>query len=494
MNIRFLFPVVLSIFLILFGCDEKQKSSSGEKIFNVRDFGAKGDSITLETKSLQATIDECAKKGGTVIFPEGIYRTGTLLLKSNVTLRINKNAKILGSTDLKDYPRLKPNYIFYGSEWRDQSLIYGEKLHNIAIEGEGTIDGQGASFVIANNKKPFRYMNRPYGLWFIQCKNIRIENIHLRNSAFWMQHYLACDDVKIKGITVYNHSNKNNDMIDIDGCQDVVIRDCVGDSDDDGITIKSTSGRINKNILIENCTVSSHCNAIKMGTESSGGFQNITIRNCVIKPSAKKTVIYGKPSGDGGLALEVVDGGIMDSIHISNIKIDGPEVPLFIRLGNRARKYKKGLETPSVGILRNVTIENVTATGANIIGSSITGLPEHPVENIVLKNVSINYNGGGTIEDAKKTVEELPDHYPEGNMFGTLPSYGLYVRHAKNVTLDRLVLSFQNNDERVPVRCEDVDNLTISNLQADATKHITSCIEKINVKNAIITDEKCVYK
>jgi len=496
MNQKLIISIIFLVILTTtFGCQEKKPTLNNDKEFNVKEFGAKGDSITLETQFIQAAINACSKaEGGIVIFPSGTYRTGTIFFKNNVTLRITKDAKILGSTNLNDYPRVKPNYIFYGSEWRDQSLIYGENLHNIAIEGEGTIDGQGGSFIIANNKKPFRYMDRPYGIWLTQCKDIRIENINLRNSAFWMQHYLACDNLTIKGITVYNHSNKNNDMMDIDGCHNVVISDCVGDSDDDGITIKSTSKRLNKNILIENCTVSSHCNAIKMGTESVGGFKNITIRDCVIKPSASKTKIYGEYNGDGGLALEVVDGGVMDSIHIFNIKIDGPEVPLFIRLGNRARKFKKGIETPPVGSISNIILEDITATGGNHLGSSITGLPGYPIENIVLKNINLNYNGGGKKEDINKIVEELPQEYPEGNMFGNLPSYGLFVRHVKQITIKDLDLSYKNPEERHPLKFDDVNGLDINGLNSDISKDLASCIILKDVENVKIKDENCVPK
>jgi len=179
-----------------------------------------------------------------------------------------------------------------------------------------------------------------------------------------MQHYLACDDVTIRGIHVYNHSNKNNDMIDIDGCRNVHISGCTGDSDDDALTIKSTSGRISENITVTNCIFSSHCNAIKCGTESGGGFRNITISNCIVKPSVSPTKIYGAYKGDGGIALEVVDGGIMENVKIDNIVIDGPQVPIFIRLGNRARAYRKDQGPIPVGTLQGVTLSNITATAS----------------------------------------------------------------------------------------------------------------------------------
>ncbi len=187
----------------------------------------------------------------------------------------------------------------------------------------------------------------------------------------WMQQYLACEYLTVRGINVFNHSNKNNDMIDIDGCKNVIISDCFGDSDDDALTFKSTSGRINENITVTNCVLSSHVNAIKLGTEAIGGFKNITISNVVIKPSEKVETIYGTSKGVGGIILEMVDGGIMDGINISNVRIDGVQTPIFLRLGNRGRTIRPDMKKPSVGIMRNISLSNISATGASEIGSSI---------------------------------------------------------------------------------------------------------------------------
>ena len=158
-----------------------------------------------------------------------------------------------------------------------------------------------------------------------------------------MQHYLACEDLKISGISVYNHSNYNNDGLDIDGCRNVTVDGVTVDSDDDGICLKSTSGKPSENISIANCVISSHCNGLKMGTESSGGFKNVTIANCVVTPSAvNDSTIYGFIEGISGISLEMVDGGILRGVNISNVQIDGTKSPLFIRLANRARPYSEG--------------------------------------------------------------------------------------------------------------------------------------------------------
>jgi polygalacturonase len=429
--------------------------------YNIGSSGAIGDGVTDNTLFIQKAIDSCTATGGKVYFPKGVYLTGTLVLKSNVTLHISAGATILGQPDSKFYPYQNSGIHFYGEEWAKQALIFCKGQKNVAIEGSGMIDGQGAAFVTTTLAKPDRYRNRPYLLWFAGCENVSVTGVRLQNSAFWMQHYLGCKKVRIDGITIWNHSNKNNDMMDIDGCSYVTISNVVGDSDDDGITIKSTSPLPSEYITITNCILSSHCSAIKFGTESVGGFRNITISNCVIKPSAQVKTIYGKPAGIGGLAMEIVDGGVMEQVAVSNLVIDGPEVPLFIRLGNRARKYMQSADAPGRGKIRNISISDVVATGAGDTGCSFSGIANAMIEHISLRNISIEFAGGGTASDENRVVDELEDSYPEGTMFGKLPSYGFYVRHAKGVSMSGISLSYKSKELRPAFFVSDTHEFSI---------------------------------
>jgi len=415
-----------------------------EKVYDVRDCGAKADGRTLCTSSIQKAIDQCSQDGGgTVYLAPGTFLSGTIYLKSDVVLKLDVGCTLLGSKDLKDYPPTVQAFRSYTDNYTDKSLIYAEKAERIAIIGRGTIDGQGASF-----KGPYKV--RPYTIRFIECRNVTVEDITLRNSPMWMQHYMACDDVRISGITVTSRVNHNNDGINIDSCHRVVISDCNISSGDDAIVLKSTSARICRDVTVSNCVVSSRCNGLKMGTESNGGFKNIVMTGCAIYDTRL-----------AGIALEIVDGGIMDRVIVSNITMDRIGAPIFLRLGNRARPFKKDMEKPGIGAMRNITISNIEATGAGLTGCAIAGLPQAAIENVTLSNLRLSFEGGGAKADADRTVPEKPDSYPEYSMFGVLPTYGLYCRHVKGLKLLNVQLQLAKADQRRAVFFEDVEDVFI---------------------------------
>lgn len=461
--------------------------------YDVTSYGAVGDSITDNTVAIQKAVDACAAKGGKVYFPTGRFLTATIYLKSNVTIHISAGATILGHTDTKRYPYQDAGIRFYGDEWARQSLFFCRNIENISIEGNGTIDGQGAAFITNTLKKPDRYRNRPYLLWFVSCKNVTVRDVTLRNSAFWMQHYLDCDFVKIEGVHIWNHSNKNNDMMDIDGCRNVIISAVTGDSDDDGITIKSTSPRISENISISNCIISSHCNALKFGTESTGGFRNIVINNCVIRPSAQLTTIYGKPAGNSGISLELADGGIMENVTISNVVIDGPQVPIFLRLGNRARRYKEGVPVPAPGRVRNINLSNITATGADETGCSLTGIAKAPIENISLEHIYIETKGGAPPVNLYQRVADKEEEYPEATMFGVLPSYGLFIRYAKDVRLSDITIRSVGKEIRPGIMISHTEKFSCSGLDIQSSGNTPAAVYINESHDGVIMNSRCAY-
>ena len=460
------------------------------KTYSITDFGAKSDTTVLSTIAIQKTIDVCSDNGGgTVVVPAGHYKTGTIQLQNNVNLFLETGAILFGSTNLDDYIDMKPGFVSLRTQEATKQLIYAENKSNVSITGHGEIDGQGVSFKkMSWNDEG---ITRPHLIRFICCNNIRVEGISLRNSACWMQHYLACNKVQIKSLRIFNRNNFNNDALDLDGCKDVTVSDIISDSDDDGITLKSTSDRMCENIAITNCVVSSRCNAIKMGTESNGGFRNITISNIVVQPSDyKETEFYGSIHGTSGITLEIVDGGTMENITIDNINIEETESPIFIRLANRARPYKKGMTIDHIGTITDVMISNVHIKNAQNIGCSITGQPNHPVQNVTLNNIVYHHYGGGTSANASKKIEDLPEQYPEATMFGILPAQGIYIRHAKNVQIKNLEVRTINGDYRPVIYADDISGCIFKSIKKEYQVKTKSAFEFKN-STGIIEVNNC---
>jgi polygalacturonase len=445
---------------------------ASEQLYDVRDYGAKGDGKTLCTQAIQKAIDECSiAGGGTVYLPPGAFLSGTIYFKTGVTLKLAAGCTLLGSADLKDYPPTVPALRSYTDNYTDKSLIYGENVERIGIIGDGVIDGQGASF-----KGPYKV--RPYMIRFIECRNVTVRDVTIRNSPMWVQHFLACDDVRIAGITVRSNVNANNDGIDIDSCRRVVISDCNIDSGDDAIVLKSTTARVCADVVITNCVLSTRCNALKMGTESNGGFQNIAITNCVIYNTRL-----------AGVALEIVDGGTMDRVAVSNIAMNGVGAPIFLRLGNRARPFKEGMETPRMGAMRNITISNIEATGANPTGCAISGLPDAAIENVTLSNIRLSFEGGGTKADAERAIPEMPTDYPEYRMFGKLSAYGFFCRHVKGLKLLNVQLQLAKPDQRHAIVLEDVEDALLDCLDAPLWPDAETTVQLTNVKKVYVRDK-----
>ena len=445
------------------------KRAASQSSFHVRDYGAVGDGARLDTKPIQETIDACARSGGgTVFFSAGTYLSGTIVLKSHITLELDSGAVLLGSTKLDDYPAHVPALRSYTDVYVDKSLIYAEKLENIGICGRGRIDGQGAAF-------PGPYMVRPYIMRFIECRDICVSDISILNSPMWVQHYLACDEVNIRGISVHSKVNRNNDGIDIDACRRVRISDCEIVSGDDAIVLKATCDRPCQDVVITNCVLNTNCNALKLGTESNGGFENIVISNCSIYDTRL-----------AGIAIEMVDGGNLERVTISNIAMNGIGAPIFIRLGDRGRPFVTGGPRAGMGSLRDVTISNIEAINAHNTGCAIAGLPGHAIENVTLENIRLSFVGGGKLADARRDIPENPEKYPEFHMFGMLPAYGFYCRHVHNLALRNIQTRFAQGDERPALICDDVEELELAGSKLACASEAEPAIHLSNVNNALL--------
>ncbi len=458
---------------------------------NIKDFGAISDGVTINTEAIQKAIDQTAIKGGTVTIPQGEFLSGTIYLKSNVTLYIQKGGMLKGSPNLKDYPENTPSVKGmkpHRPNWKampSRALVYADNVQNISLMGEGTIDGNGTSpAFLTKDDDP----NRPKLIFVVNCKKVRVENLRFQNTAFWLQHYFACDGVIIRGLNIYNHGNKNVDGIDIDS-KNVVISDCIIDCDDDAICFKSDGNFLCENVVVSNCVLSTTCNFIKMGTASYTGFKNISITNCVLKrPSQSLVRDWSKESrgiadtltGLAGIALEVVDGGKMDKINISNIVMSGVQTPIFIRLGSRMNP---------TGSLSNININNIMATAESFITSSITAVPGFYIDNVVLSNIQFFSKGFDSPFPQTVKIPENEKDYPENRMFGdNLPAYGFYVRHAKNIQFQQVQFNISGNEVRPAFHLEDAENISIYNCKIKTPVNKQAAINLVDVKGLLVSN------
>lgn len=403
----------------------------------VRDRGATGDGQTKDTPAVQAAIDACAAGGGgTVYFPSGVYLCGSIHLRSNVTLYLEAGAVIKGSRDLEDYDKCE-ELGFKNDADRETSffhfaLIWGEDLEHVAILGEGTVDSN------------FERRHGPKAIALKRCRYVDIKGIQILNIPNYPISLLGTDYVNIDGVTI---RNAFADGIDPDACRNVRISNCHIESVDDAIVPKASFSlgerRSCENITVTNCYLSTVCNAFKLGTESGGDFKRISVTNCVMAG------LKGRGPASSGIALESVDGSNLDGVVISNITMVDVRAPIFIRLGNRGRD----MQTPIAGTCRNIAIDNVVATNATM-SSSITGIPEHYVENVSLSNIRIECAGGGAYAPPEQAIPELENKYPDADMFDALPSYAFYCRHVKNLTFSNVRVAYDDGFWRLAPKDE----------------------------------------
>lgn len=456
-----------------------------ESTYTITDFGAHNDDRD-DTEGIQAAIDKCSHSGGgTVIFPVGKWLTGTVYLQNNVSIFLANGAIWQGLDKDEAYPFINPIVKSREDKNPRRAMIYAHQKKNVKIFGEGKIYPGGDYEIFEATPEESKYYERPFGLCLLECENIQIEGITMTNSAFWMQRYFHCNNLRITGVTVYNHSNLNNDGIDIDGCNDVVVSNCVIDSSDDALVLKSEGERKCENITISNCILSSHATPLKCGTSSIGGFKNIAISNIVIKPSKSKEMHHVLEAWGGlsGIDLLCVDGGSMENIVIDNVAMDGIETPLFVKLGNRNSGWE-GKTDFEIGRIENIRINNVTAINSGRITSSITGYEGQPVRNVTLSNIrfeTIAYEGE---INPVLAINERSGQYPYNRMFGfDYPAYGFYMNYADNITFSNVEFMKHESDPRPALQFEHTTNSRLLNVRTSDKEYEK---EEIDAKHVIL--------
>ncbi len=479
------------------------------QVYDIRKFGAVGDSATLNTRAIQAAIDACTRTGGQVLIPKGVFLTGTLYLKDKVELHVDEGATLLGSGHFQDYPDNEVSYRTAfthnskGVSNSNKAMLFAEGKKGISLTGTGTIDGNGGSpeFDLGNDGGSALSRKRPCLILFVNCRDISLSDLHLSNSAYWMENYLGCDGLHLKGVKIFNHANWNNDGIDIDA-RNVLIEDCQLDVDDDGICLKNHErDHIVENVVVRNCRIASNCNAIKFGTMSIGGAKNIRISHCSISKASEDHFRHwqqglkfiGEPvSVVSGIALEAVDGAVVDDVVLSDIVMQDVQTPIFIVLGNRGR-MAVGEKEPRIGAIRNLTLKNIKATACSKMASSITGFPGFDVERVTLENIELNDMGGGTAEEAGRALPENEKAYPENRMYGQVyPASGLYFRHVRDLTLRRIRLSVRQEDHRPAVVLDDARRVRITGLQADTPIGGVPVVRLVNSSGVVLEGAEMV--
>lgn len=422
--------------------------------YDVRDYGAKGDAMTVNTKAIQTAIDKCnSNGGGVVLIAGGQYVTGTIFLKSNVSLRIEAGAVMLGSPHLSDYST-NTDRTMYNEPYMNRCLIFARDAQNISFEGTGMIDGQGKSFP----EKSDPGKNRPKMIRFIGCSHIRLRDLTLKSPASWTSEWRNCNDIAVDGITIASRNISNGDGLDFDGCTKVRVSNSTFETGDDCVCLQ-TSDKAHPcaDIAITNCNFSGRWAGIRIGLLSRANFENVVVSNCTFHDH-----------NDSGLKIQMMEGAVMSNMLFSNLVMQNVPRPVFLTFNRQNASFDAHGDPPPMNSVHDIIFSNIlvldTAGGKNC-GFIVTGMPGHPVENISFNNIHATFPGGGSAEDSKAvpaefTTENLKGRWPEvGGLRTAVPAFGMYIRHVKGINLQNITINTSKPDARNAIVFTDVNNV-----------------------------------
>jgi hypothetical protein len=467
-------------------------ATRGARVFNIVDFGAQGDGHSLCTQAVQKAIDACHQdRGGTVLVPAGVFVIGTVEMKSNVTLRIAADGKLLGSADGKQYHAAEGIPLTGDSTLGDGNvgLIYGVNLENVTIEGPGTIDGQGAQF-----RSPSRGVpppsgrggaDRPYHLLFHRCKNLRVRDLFLVASAFHSIRVIQSSFVWMDGLHIHNRVNGNNDGFHFVSCEYVHVTSCDIQTQDDACALFGSC----KFVTVTNSTFSTRWSVFRFG---GGNPENITISNCIISET------YGCP-----IKLHFGRGSKVQNMLFSNLVLQDVTGPISINLNNSARRDPASQEAAQKGYLRNIAFQNihgtVVATGRQYADMNfpqnyrpgetrqcivLNALNDAVIENVSFNSVHLTYGGGGTAEEAAREVPQVAGEYFE---MGTPPAYGLYARNVRGLSLNDVRFEVGEPDVRPAIMLDHVSDATMSAVSAQGNAGAKSVVRMVESHDVLLT-------
>lgn len=474
----------------------------GARIYNVREYGAKGDGTTLDTAAVQSAINACnADGGGTVLVPAGTFLVGTLELKSNVTLHVAAASKLLGSGKGADYHAVDAIPLSGDSTLDDGNwaLIFAVNAKNVAIEGPGTIDGQGAQFhpAVRGATPPSGLggRKRPYHLLFYRCQNLTVSNLDLIDSAYHSVRVISCHRVQMRGIYIHNRVNGNNDGFHFISSEYVTVSDCTILSLDDACALFGSC----RNVTVTNSTFSTRWSVFRFG---GGVAENIAVSNCVLHQ------VYGCP-----IKFHETPGSRFENMSFSNLVLDDVTGPIHISIGPRTPHPTNSgpppvdalpEDTGQPAIVRNISFSNihgtVTTNAQQVAESTLTSKynpgEQHScitlncvggatLENISFENIHLIFGGGGSAEDAAR--RDLPQIAGEYFMLGPMPAYGFYARNSRGITLSNVRFELQSSDLRLALIFDHITDASINGWTAQADPGAESVARFIDTKQVLIT-------
>lgn len=460
----------------------------GANVYNIRSFGAKGDGKSLDTKAVQNAIDTCNReRGGIVLVPAGDFVIGTIELKSNVTLHLSSQGRLLGSPDKNDYSAGKGIPAGNGNI----VLLFAANADNISIEGRGTIDGNGTAFYTGQgdntgpNSPGGGYFDRPHLVIFYKCNNLLLRDAFFTKSAYHCFRILQCEQVNIDGIRIYNRVNKNNDGFHFNSCKYVHITNCDVRCQDDACALFGS----NQFVTVTNSSFSTRWSIFRFG---GGEAQNIAVSNCLIYET------YGCP-------IKISSGRArLENLSFSNIIMRNVTGPIGIGFSGSANSNGGGVNnTPAqASFVRNISFNGIRATvvpfpvnhpdipfdvkmypGEQFSCITLNALGDNYIENVSFTDVHVTYAGGGSKELAAK--REIPQTAREYfTVWDTAPSgppaYGMYARNVKGLTLQNVRFEYQNPEARAAVIFDNVHDAAISNLSVQGSNDAESTIRLVN--------------
>ena len=445
--------------------------------------GAVADGVTNCAAAIQQAVDAAAAAGGgRVVVPAGRFLSGSVLLRDNVELHLESGAVLISSLnpdDIVPFPQggdgTDPDDTADG--WEGGFFLGASHAKNVTISGMGTIYGQGDKVFLDKDADngfhecpKFCDVFRPRMMLFEAVENFTVRDVTLQDAAFWTLHMAGCRHVRIQNIRILNDDRgANNDGIDPDCCRDVVISNCLVRTGDDAIVVKSTGPMsrrygASENVVITGCVLHSRDSALKIGTETHGAIRNVHVRN------AEGWTRYS-------IAIEAVDGSVIDGVTYEDIRMSNCAAPFVVRLGNRGRTFEGGPDPASVGAIRNVTLRNIRNTGIGWVevkggpgvGTAVGGLKDHPIENVLIEDCDLLLFG--SINEPQMIYRNVPENekkYPEFDCYGTCPAYGLYFRHVDGLQVRNVRLRLANNDVRPAIVMDDVKNYALEDIDYES--------------------------